>query len=193
MALQDSQLEDSISASGYQLTDIYLPCTFTDRDCKTFQAKSDAIAFKDNQLTVIEFKGGKLNSHQSIATCRNKLYAQCNYRRVFINPNGDHNHLSQKLWKAECYKDCLDHAWNHAIKKHQIVNDGLKKLGINYLVVFTNHPAMIKYRKDNVYMQNFYKFPTMHYHEFKDKFKTSDLVTRIEAKQLINSYLLQAA
>lgn len=193
MAMQDSKLETSIAAQGYQLIDIYLPGLFTDRDGQTFQAKSDAIAFKDNQLTVIEFKGDKLNPHQSIATCRNKLYAQCNYRGVFINPTGDHNHLSQKLWKAECYKDCLDHGWNHAIKKHQIVNDGLKKLGINYLVVFTNHPAMIKYRKDNVYMQNFYKFPTMHYHEFKDKFKTSDLVTRIEAKQLINSYLLQAA
>lgn len=185
MALQDSKLESIISEQGYTLTDVYIPGSFTDKDGTPFQAKSDAVAFKNNQLTVIEFKHGELNPHTSIKTCHNSLYTQCNYRGLFINPHGDHNHFSHKLWSNGYRKDCLKHAWNHAAKKHEIVSNELKKLGINYLVVFTHHPTMIKYRNKNTYMQNFYKFDCMHYSEFKDTFDTSDLVRGSVARQLL--------
>lgn len=185
MAELHSQLEKDIFNRGYNLSEITLPVTFRDKDNHKFSAKSDAVMLVNDQLTVIEFKDSSMNSKTSIDTCRKKLLAQCNWHQVNVDPTWSHNELSAALWKTDHRSDCIHYAWNHSRTKSELVCNGLAKYDINYLVVFMRHPATITYKKKDYYFQNFYKFKSCTFREFKNKYKTSDMLPLNLAKQLL--------
>lgn len=194
MAQLHSKLEKIISAQGYQLAEVDLPITFYDKDNHKFTAKSDAVMVKDGKLTIIEFKGDVLNNKTCIASCKNKLLAQCNYRELNVPVEKvTHTSLSARLWLAGYHKDCLLHAWNHSRVKQKIVNDGLKKVDIDFMVVFTQHPPKVKKGRSMVYFQLFYPFPTLTFHEFKEIYKDATFLNRSAATTLINTHLSKAA
>lgn len=194
MAQLHSKLEKIISAQGYQLAEADIPLTFYDKDNHEFHAKSDAVMTHNGKLTIIEFKGDVLNNKTCIASCKNKLLAQCNYRELNVPPEKvTHSSLSARLWLAGYHKDCLLHAWNHSRVKQKLVNDGLKKVDIDFMVVFTQHPPKIKKGRTTVFFQLFYPFPTLTFHEFKEIYKDATFLNRSAAKQLINHHLSKAA
>lgn len=191
MAQLHSKLEKIISAQGYQLAEVDLPITFYDKDGHSFHAKSDAVMIHNGKLTIIEFKGDVLNNKTCIASCKNKLLAQCNYRELNVPVEKvTHTSLSARLWLAGYHKDCLLHAWNHSRVKQRIVNDGLKEVGIDFMVVFTQHPVKVKKGRGMVFFQLFYPFPVLTFHEFRETYKDATFLNTASAKQLINSSLL---
>lgn len=194
MAQLHSKIEALIQAAGYQLAEVDLPITFHDKDGHEFHAKSDAVMVKDGRITVIEFKVGTLNPKTCIASCKNALLAQCNYHQLNVPVEKvTHSSLSARLWLSGHYKDCLLHAWNHSRVKQKLVNDGLKEVDIDFMVVFTDHPIKIKKGRSMVYFQLFYPFTTMTWHEFRETYKGATFLNRSDATILLRNHLLQAA
>lgn len=186
MAHIRSLLEARIQNKGYQLAEVDLPLTFHDKDGHEFHAKSDAVMVNDGKITVIEFKGDVLNTKTCIKSCKNALLAQCNYRKLTVPVDTcTHTSLSARLWLAGHRKDCLLHGWNHSKVKQKLVNDGLKKHGIDFLVVFERHPPKVKKNKSLVFFQLFYPFPTMTMTEFSMKYKDATFLNTADARLLI--------
>ena len=190
MAHPRSQLEDRIQNKGYQLAEVDIPLTFYDKDNQSFHAKSDAVMIDNGKITIIEFKSDALNNKTCIKSCKNKLLAQCNYHKLSVPLNTcTHTSLSARLWLAGKRKDCLDSGWNHSRVKQKLVNDGLKKVNIDFLVVFERHPPKIKKNKFLVFFQLFYSFPSMTLTEFEMKYKDATFLNTSDAEMLISNYL----
>lgn len=190
MAHIRSLLEARIQNKGYQLAEVDLPITFYDKDNHSFRAKSDAVMVNDGRITVIEFKSDALNNKTCIKSCKNALLAQCNHRKLTVPPETcTHTSLSARLWLAGHRKDCLLHGWNHSRVKQKIVNDALKKVDIDFMVVFERHPPKVKKNKSLVFFQLFYPFPTMTMTEFSMKYKDATFLNTRDATRVISAYL----
>lgn len=193
MANVRSKLEARIQDKGYQLGEVDLPLTFHDKDNHPFHAKSDAVMVIGDRITVIEFKSDALNTKTCIKSCKNALLAQCNYHQLNVPPETcTHTSLSARLWLAGYHKDCLLHGWNHSRVKQKLVNDGLKKVDIDFLVVFERHPPKIKKNKSLVFFQLFYPFPSVTLTEFEMKYKDATFLNTADATTLIRNHLSKA-
>lgn len=88
------------------------------------------------KVTFFETKFAALNSKQSHETSENKLRAQYRYR--FGDDTGlKYHEISNALWNSKWKKDCLDHAFNHSLAKHLLIQKTLGRE--NYIVVFGIH------------------------------------------------------
>lgn len=88
------------------------------------------------KVTFFETKFAALNSKQSHEKSENKLRAQYRYR--FGDDTGlKYHEISNALWNSKWKKDCLDHAFNHSLAKHLLIQKTLGRE--NYIVVFGIH------------------------------------------------------
>ena len=113
------------------------------------------------KITYFEFKCHSLNHKQSFSACENSLRGQFNqwYRR---DPTElDYYQVSSFLWNNGPSYDCLEHAWNHSIAKHCIIQ---KTLGAdNYIVIFAKQPEpkdAAYYAKKGLFYITLDKLPT---------------------------------
>lgn len=148
-----------------------LPFTFKDKQGTSFNAKADLLV---NGIYV-ETKESQLNPKTSINSCLNKLRSQYKYRfNAAPDDSLDHNTLSGILWSAGYRRDCLDHAWNHSAYKHQIVSNTLASNGLEYIVVFERHDALVLHNNKMMHFKDYYKrkynLTVMLESEFKDLF-----------------------
>lgn len=107
--------------------------SFTDKLKETFTAKPDFYHAASN--TFFELKSCALNPRQSIKAARNRLKVQYEYHFDASGAGLTHDQLSSRLWASSKWrKDCLNHAFNHALHKHLIIQKALGRE--NYIVVF---------------------------------------------------------
>jgi hypothetical protein len=121
----------------------YCQTHFADKHGELSEHRPDYIyTYPDGSVLFIESKAGgskKLNTKQSKKACVNKLRSQYRFRFAREPGNMSHSALSESLWSAGFYNDCLDHAWNHALAKILITQ---KALGPEkFILVFTEFPT----------------------------------------------------
>jgi hypothetical protein len=87
------------------------------------------------KVTFFETKFAELNTKGSHEASENKLRSQYRYR--FGNDAGlKYHQVSKALWNSKWRNDCLDHAFNHSLIKHLLIQKALGRE--NYIVVFGN-------------------------------------------------------
>jgi hypothetical protein len=105
---------------------------FPDKNGYMFTALPDFYHKPSN--TFFEYKCGALNSKGSFLAADNKLRGQYRFRFKQDSSALSHYAVSERLWKARYQYDCLEHAWNHSLAKHLIVQRALSPQ--HYVVVF---------------------------------------------------------
>ncbi len=122
--------------------DVNIPFQLYDAEDTPFFAKADQLFIDDEGIiTFVELKEYPSNARGNIRVCTNRLREQCEHRG--LSSEGNHNHLSRRLYFAGHNKDCLDHAWNHSLAKHVIVNQALREKNYRYIVVFSKHAPTV--------------------------------------------------
>ena len=116
----------------------HAPEYYTDRLGESSKCLPDFYIYHDGKHKFFEFKAHPLNHKTSKKSCLTKLQAQYQYRFQRTPSGLSHDAISAELWNAGFRSDCLQHAWNHSIHKHLIIQ---KALGLeSYVVVFEKQP-----------------------------------------------------
>ncbi|MDQ1817462.1 hypothetical protein RBA41_29570 [Massilia sp. CCM 9210] len=117
----------------------HYPEYYPDKYGETGKCLPDFYICINGKHVFFEFKDAPLNHKQSRKACRKSLQGQYKWRFDRDPGNMSHDSLSTALWRAEWYIDCLNHAYNHSLVKHLIIQ---KLLGReSYILVFEEEPS----------------------------------------------------
>ena len=168
-SLAEQKAATIFSSLGCIRTQTFAPhfqTTFSDKDSYTVIHKPDFLhkCPTTGKITFFEFKCHRLNHKQSFRACDAQLRVQYNWRFKHEPLGMSYAEVSQALWNSAGNAgrtDCLNHAWNHSIKKHLITQKALT--ANNYVVVFAKQPEpedATYYAKKGLFYITLDKLPT---------------------------------